>query len=232
MYDHRLIQTKEDHIIETLPLRDQLADIIRRMIMKGEMLPGEQISERQLSQRFETSTTPIKEALRILQAEGLVYSKPRVGTFVAEISAEESIYQLVAMRGALEGVAAGFAAQNCTQEEIAEMSSLLDQVEENLRTEGELQSKKIASLNARFHQVLRSGCRNSYLVNLITNMNSIDSTIRTLSFEVANAPREASVAYYEHRSILNAVAQKNSKLAEDLMNLHIRRVAKEVTQYT
>lgn len=230
MNGSQLIKSKEDHIIETLPLRDQLADIIRRMVLKGELHPGQQISERQLSFRFETSTTPVKEALRVLQSEGLVYSKPRVGTFVSEVS-QEHIYKIVAMRGALEGVAAGFAAQNCTQEEIAQMTEILDQVQTVLDEAGELDREKVSGLNAQFHQILRVACRSDYLVNLICNMNSIDRTIRALSFELLNAPHEANVAYNEHRSILVAVARHNSELAESLMNFHIRRVAKEVTQF-
>lgn len=230
MNSSQLIESKGNHIIETLPLRDQLADIIRRMILKAELHPGQQVSERQLSQRFETSTTPVKEALRVLQTEGLVYSKPRVGTFVSEVS-QEHIYQIVAMRGALEGVAAGFAAQYCTEEEIAQMTGILDQVQKILNEASELDRERVSALNAQFHQILRSACRSEYLVGLIRNMNSIDRTIRALSFELQNAPHEANVAYHEHRSILNAVAKRNSELAESLMNFHIRRVAKEVTRF-
>lgn len=221
-----LLQNDKDYILETLPIRDQLADIIRRMIIKGELKAYEQISERQLSQRFETSTTPIKEALRILQAEGLVYSKARVGTFVAEIS-PASILQIVTMRGALEGVAANFAAQNCTESEITQMSTILDEVRTYIGQDQ--QNNRIATLNAKFHHMLRSGSHNTYLVNLIGNMNSIDRTIRTLSFELQDAHREVEVAFKEHKAILEAVRAHDPVTAESLMNNHIRRVAKEVT---
>lgn len=218
-------QNTKDSIVEALLLRDQLADIIRRMIMLGKFRPGEQISERQLSQKFEISTTPIKEALRILQAEGLVYTKPRVGTFVAEISSGR-IYQIVAMRGALEGVAAGFAAHYRTDAEIAEMTALLDRVEEYL--EKGFEDQQIAQLNEKFHRTLRGACRNDYLINLVCNMNSIDRTIRSLSFEVCEPQREAQEAYREHRQILQAVVAQDADAAEALMGRHIRRVADRV----
>lgn len=64
-------------LVEVATLREQVADILRTMILKGDFSPGEQLSERQLCQSFNISTTPIKEALRMLQTEGLVYTVPR-----------------------------------------------------------------------------------------------------------------------------------------------------------
>jgi len=202
-----------------------MADIIRQMIIKKELKTDQRISERQLSQKFGISTAPVKEALRILQTEGLVRTIPRVGTFVAGIS-DNHIYQIVAMRGALEGVAANFAAQRRSDDDIRQMTGLLDEVEANLN-QG-LDSQKISKLNESFHKILREASQNDYLINLIRTMNSIDRTIRSLSFEVKDADSEAQRAYNEHRAILQAIISQNSELAEQRMNQHIRRVANEV----
>ena len=102
-----------EKIVETVSLRDQMTEIIRKMIIRGELAENEPISERKLSLQFGISTTPIKEALRMLQAEGLVYVKPRSGTYVSEVSRDKLI-QICYMRASLEGVAAYFAAQSRT----------------------------------------------------------------------------------------------------------------------
>jgi len=210
-------------IVEALPLRDQVADIIRRMILKGELLHDEQISERQISQRLNISTTPVKEALRVLHTEGLVYTKPRVGSFVSQIP-KEHMMQVVSMRGALEGVAAYYAAIYAMPEELHTLSEVLRQV--SVYLEKKEDPLLIAKQNNIFHSILRKASRNEYLVNLIMTMRSIDNTFREMSLEVDQD--ETGRALKEHIAILDAVKQRNSNLAEQLMNRHIRRVAHSV----
>jgi DNA-binding GntR family transcriptional regulator len=103
----------EQKIVEAIPIRDQVVEIIREMILNGELKPEQQLSERQLGRELHVSTTPIKEAFRILQSEGLLYSVPRKGSFVSEFS-KRNVLQTVYIRGAMEGVAAYFACQNIT----------------------------------------------------------------------------------------------------------------------
>lgn len=104
-------------IVEAIPIREQVADIIRKMIVNGELKADQQISEREISQMLMVSTTPVKEAFRVLQSEGLLYSIPRKGSYISKLS-RKNILQTVFMRGALEGVAAFFAARNATYNEI------------------------------------------------------------------------------------------------------------------
>lgn len=100
----------KEQIIESKPLREQVADIVRGMILRGEIKAGEQISERTIGQMLHVSTTPVKEAFRSLQAEGLIYTRPRRGSFVSEISIDNML-EIAFMRSALEGVAAYYAAK-------------------------------------------------------------------------------------------------------------------------
>ncbi|MDR1827213.1 MAG: GntR family transcriptional regulator [Methylobacteriaceae bacterium] len=213
-------------IVDVLPIRDQVADIIRRMILKGQLRPDEQVSERVISRILKISTTPVKEAFRILQAEGLIYVQPRVGSFVSHIPSDQ-IAQIAFMRASLEGVAAHFAASNCTREEIHTMSGCLGKVDALLKSENpgaESVTNEIASLNSTFHKILREASRNNYLINLILSLRSIDKTIRELSFEMGVG--ESVTAFREHSGILEAVKSNNGELAEQLMNQHIRRVAR------
>lgn len=212
-------------IIEAIPLREQVADIIRQMIVKGELQSESQISERVLSRVLNISTTPIKEALRSLQSEGLVYTVPRKGTFVSKVS-KDSMLQIAFMRSALEGVAARFAVMYITDEEIGRMSDALKESERLISNGGS--AKEIGHSNHLFHYILRSASHNSYLVNLINNMRSIDNTFRQVSLEADQY--EPKRAHIEHLRILEVVEQRNEGLAEKVVATHIRRVAKFVAE--
>ena len=69
------------NIVEAVPIRDQVADILRKRIISGDLANGERLSERQISAELNISTTPVKEAFRLLQAEGLIYTLPRKGSY-------------------------------------------------------------------------------------------------------------------------------------------------------
>lgn len=206
-------------IIEAVPLREQVAGIIRSMIIKGELQPSAAISERNISQLLGVSTTPVKEAFRILESEGLMYSVSRKGSFVSELS-KKNILQIVYMRSSLEGVAAFFASKNATGEE-------LEIMERALGTAGELIKKgetgpKIAEQNEIFHTTLRKSAKNDYLVSLIRNMKNVDDTIRRVA--ATSVDIEPPRAQREHLEILEAVKERRSEDAELLMVSHIRRV--------
>ena len=210
-------------IVEAIPIREQVADIIRKMIVNGELKADQQISEREISQMLMVSTTPVKEAFRVLQSEGLLYSIPRKGSYISKLS-RKNILQTVFMRGALEGVAAFFAARNATYNEIMIM-------EEALNCAGELVDKaqltseiavRLTENNNLFHSSLRSASKNTYLVGLIDNMRSIDQSIRSVA--LTSTIDECIRAQKEHLAILKAVKEQNSEKAEQLTNAHVRRV--------
>lgn len=210
-------------IAEAIPIREQVADIIRKMIVNGELKADQQISEREISQMLMVSTTPVKEAFRVLESEGLLYSIPRKGSYISKLS-RKNILQTVFMRGALEGVAAFFAARNATYNEIMIM-------EEALNCAGELVDKaqltseiavRLTENNNLFHSTLRSASKNTYLVGLIDNMRSIDQSIRSAA--VTSTIDERIRAQKEHLAILKAVKEQNSEKAEQLINAHVRRV--------
>ena len=135
----------KEQIIESKPLREQVADIVRGMILRGEIKAGEQISERTIGQMLHVSTTPVKEAFRSLQAEGLIYTRPRRGSFVSEISIDNML-EIAFMRSALEGVVAYYAAKNATDSQLVEMSRILDVVYPLLSRKDEKSLEEILSL--------------------------------------------------------------------------------------
>ena len=219
-----------DKIIEAAPLREQVADILRGMILKGQFEAGEQLSERQLCSAFNISTTPVKEALRMLQTEELVYSVPRKGTFVSNVLGDR-ISQSIMMRASLEGIAAGFAARDCTDGEIMQMEAVLDQAARMYDGGGVLDWKKLIALNDDFHGMIRDACQNDYLINLIRSLRTIDHSLRVISFELPNALDNHKQSLTEHRKILQAIKAHDPETAEAVMNAHVRDSAERVRSF-
>ena len=213
----------QKRIVEAVPLREQEANIIRRMIITGELQAGSPISERQISQSLGVSTTPVKEAFRILESEGLLFSVARKGSFISEFS-KKNMLQIVFMRSSLEGVAAYFAAMNATEEDLAAMEEALVRSGQII-AEDEL-SPDIAEYNEQFHHNLRLACKNDYLVSLIRNMRSVDDTVRQVA--ATSTQVEPPRAHKEHLAILQAIREKDCSRAEQLMVEHIRRVGEFV----
>ena len=105
---------------EYLPLRDVVFLTLRKAILRGELAPGERLMELQLSERLGVSRTPIREAMRKLELEGLVVMVPRKGAEVAKIS-ERSLKEVLEVRRALEELAVELACERMTEEEFEEL---------------------------------------------------------------------------------------------------------------
>jgi len=217
----------KDQIVEAIPLREQVASIIRKMIITGELQAGSPISERQLSQQLGVSTTPVKEAFRILESEGLLYSVARKGSYISVLS-KKNLMQVVFMRSSLEGVAAFFAAKNATPDDIAAMEEALA-MSAKLIAKNEADNElnpEVAEYNEQFHMCLRQVAGNDYLMSLIRNMRSIDDAVRKVA--AVSDEVEPPRAQKEHLAILDAVKKRDGALAERLMVAHIRRVGEFV----
>jgi len=210
----------ENSIVQAVPLREQVADIVRIMILKDELASNQAISERYISQLLHISTTPVKEAFRILQSEGLIYSVPRKGSYVSSMS-KDNMEQITFIRSSLEGVAAYYAARNVTDDEIASMTEILDQMGKLLNNPENIQ--QFYDGNVEFHKILRNASRNTYLIGLLSTMRSIDNSLRTVNLHLPRV--DPKVDHAEHLLILDAVRQRDPDLAELTTIRHIRRVA-------
>ena len=210
-------------IVQPLSLRDQAAEIIRAKILGGELKSGDRISERNISKMLQISTTPIKEALRVLQSEGLIVTVQRKGSFVVENIGGE-IEQLTYLRSAVDGVAAHFAAECATPEQIKRMQNYLDKAQKIVRESGE--GPKLSVINANFHEAIRKAAGSFLIINLGANMHTIDNSIRRMvnkqDFEGAEK------RHREHQKILDLIAKGDAKNAEAAMIKHIRGGIKRI----
>lgn len=205
-----------DQLNIQIPIREQIANIIRKRILDGYYASNQKLVERELSQEFNISATPIKEAFRILESEQLVYTIPRKGTMVTSIK-NGAFLDFMMARSSLEGAIAGIATKKLTDEDIEEMDSILKKASEYIES-GD--AKEAAAINERFHNVIRKACGNSYLLKILESIKDHENYQRTNALKDIE---ERKVGFQEHCEILNALKERDEEKAEDLMRKHIRR---------
>jgi DNA-binding GntR family transcriptional regulator len=212
-----------DQINVSLPLSQQLANSIRKGIISGELKDGEKISVSIISQMFGVSGSPVKEAFKILQSEGLVVAKPRSGTIISDF-ATSGIRNLVYIRSALEGVAANFATRCATDEELLELEHLLDGADDAIQGND---LAMLISINTDFHRKIRELARNQYLYSLIEQFVAIDLSVREHALEELELKIKGAE---EHRLILSSMKERKADEAEAAMISHIRKTVQTVVE--
>ncbi len=147
--------------------REVIYDYLRKAIIVGELASGTQLTDTDLAERFGVSRMPVREALRKLEAEGLVERKPGKGTVVTGITREE-IAHIFAIRKAIEGLAVRYAARKITA---GELDSLRDVVREAAEVKSQVPAENLAEalipLAARYNRILIDVCRIPRLISLI-----------------------------------------------------------------
>jgi len=201
-------------------LHHWVADHLRADILEGRLKPGEWLRQERLAQAYGVSQMPVREALKQLAAEGLVEHVPYRGVRIVEFSAED-VEDLYACRSFIEGMAARSAAGNVTDEEVAELASLHEQM---VRCKTPEELREYRELNRRFHSLIFSASRRSYIVRTLAQLWSAFPTMLW-----SNIPRiaEASVPgrdepdAAEHEEIVAALAAHDPERAERAVRLHI-----------
>lgn len=209
--NRRLIPVKLDGY---KPLREIVFETLRDAIINQVLRPGERLMEIQLAEELGVSRTPVREAIRKLELEGLVVMLPRRGAYVAGISMKD-ILEVFEVRAALEALAASLAAERITDEELDEMERQL--VKETEETEAN-NLRNIVEIDTTFHDLLYKAARNERLVNFVNLLQEQLHRFRSASLA---RPGRSKTALEEHRKILEAIAARDAKLAERLAREHI-----------
>lgn len=209
---------------EYLPLRDLVFNTLRQAILKGELKPGERLMEIQLAEKLGVSRTPIREAIRKLELEGLVIMIPRRGAEVAKIS-HKSLQDVLEVRGALEELATDLACQRISDEELKELTDAEDhfkKVVENNGTEME-----IAEADEAYHDIIYKATRNDKLIQMINNLREQMYRYR---LEYIKDEAQRGTLINEHESILEAIRIRDIIRAKTLMKEHIDNQELTVSQ--
>lgn len=152
---------------EYLPLRDVVFNTLRQAILRGELKPGERLMEIQLANKLGVSRTPIREAIRKLELEGLVLMIPRKGAEVADIT-EKSLMDVLEVRKALEELSVRLTCDRITEEEIRELKVAAEDFRETLKR---ADITEIAEADVRFHDVIYAATKNQKLIQLLNNLH-------------------------------------------------------------
>ncbi|EGA89388.1 transcriptional regulator [Planococcus donghaensis MPA1U2] len=197
-------------------IRELIYENLKEAILGGSYEPGFHLRERELAKEFQVSTTPIKEALRQLEKEGLVISKARRGSFVST-SVMSSVEEITLARAALEGVAAGLAALKRTEAEADKLHMILQEMKKYAE---EKDIEKLQEVNIYFHETIREAAKNNYIANQIEAVRSFDQFIR----KKALADKEEHLrAFDDHYNIYQKIRDKDPEGAEYAMRNHINR---------
>ncbi|MEU6553229.1 GntR family transcriptional regulator [Streptomyces sp. NPDC046915] len=199
-------------------MQARVAEELRQMIISGELRPGSSLSEMTLSETFGVSRTPIREALKQLQIEGLVEVRPRVGTFVAVPSRRE-ITELFQMKELLEGAAARLLALRGRVPEVDRLEATLREADDAVRA-GD--AERYARSVHEFHELIVVGADNSKLeAHYRTLMNQL-AYARLVRTSLAQ-PGRLTESDHEHHRVVDLILAKDGDGAERAMREHVRR---------
>lgn len=198
-------------------LGGQIFNRIRDDILSGNYTPGEELKEATLGKQLGVSRTPVREALRQLDLEGLVEIAPNRGAKVIGISRKdvEDIYH---MRARLEGLAARKAAEQIKEEELAELEEVILLSEFHVKKP---ESKQMVRLDGRFHEIMYRASGSRMLEHVLTDFLHYVKMARSHSVKTEHRAQES---VKEHKRILEAIRRRDGDLAEQLANEHIQHV--------
>lgn len=204
-----------------LPLRDVVFNTLRQAILRGEMEPGERLMEIQLAQKLGVSRTPIREAIRKLELEGLVIMIPRKGAEVAHIT-EKDMKDVLEVRSTLEELVVELAIKNVTEEKLDELKAA------NKVFESAVVSKDVVNIveaDVKFHDILYSMTNNARLIQIINNLREQMYRYR---LEYVKDARTHSILISEHNDIIKQIREKNVSVAKTVIHQHISNQEKGI----
>lgn len=196
------------------PLRDLVFESLKEAILLQQLHPGERLIELELAEELGVSRTPVREAIRRLEQEGLVVMLPRKGAYVAGISLKD-IHEVYEIRAALEALALELAAKYITAEELEELKRQVHQ--EEVMTESN-RLNEIIFIDSSFHDLIYQYARNSRLTQFVEILQEQFKRFRSLP--LGNSAR-SNTALEEHQQIVEALACHDSVRAAKLAREHI-----------
>ena len=207
--------------MENYSLRGQVFHVIREDILKGRYKENDELREATLGKELGVSRTPVREALRQLELEGLVKIIPNRGAFVTGIT-EKDVCDIYMIRSVLEGLCVQMAAEHMTKERIDELEEVLVLAEYYLE-KGNME--QLTELDGKFHQILYTASGSRILDHVLSDFHKYVQLARRNSVKTES---RAQKSLEEHREILEALKENDAEKAERLANTHILIVMKNL----
>lgn len=206
---------------EYLPLRDVVFNTLRRAILKGELKPGERLMEIALADKLGVSRTPIREAIRKLELEGLVVMAPRKGAKVASIT-ERDLNDVLEVRKGMEVLAISLACKRITGEELEKLESI-ERSFQSLIESGNL--TELAEMDVKFHDTIYQATNNQRLVQLLNNLREQMYRYRMEYLKDIAVRRTLAE---EHKAICEALRGRDESKAQNYVSVHIDNQQKAI----
>ncbi|MBF9195790.1 GntR family transcriptional regulator [Microvirga terrestris] len=209
----------------TQTVKAQLA--LRDLVLRGELNPGERVSELQMVERLGVSRTPVRMALVRLEEEGLLEAIPS-GGFSVKTFSEKEVFEAIEIRGTLEGLAARLAAERgVSRTDLRNASDCLDAIDDVMRhASAEIDLLRYVELNARFHDILISMADSQALARQLERVNALPFASPSALVPVQSRSPEMnyilSVAQDQHHCVLTAIERREGARAEAIMREHAR----------
>lgn len=199
---------------EYLPLRDVVFNTLRNAILRGELEPGERLMEIALAQKLGVSRTPIREAIRKLELEGLVVMVPRKGAEVADIT-EKDLKDVLEVRTALEELAIELAMKHMGEEEYDALVAANDNF---FRNSGVNDPVKTAGADVNFHELIYQLTGNNRLIQMLNNLREQMYRYRLEYIKDESVHKHL---YYEHQNIVEAMKTGDVQAAKKAIRIHV-----------
>lgn len=206
---------------EFLPLRDVVFNTLRQAILTGDLKPGERLMEMHLASKLGVSRTPIREAIRKLELEGLVTMIPRRGAEVAQIT-EKSMNDVLEVRRAMDVLCVELACERISEEELNQLKAACEYFEQMTKTQD---VKKIALADVALHDIILQATGNRRLIQLVNNLSEQMYRYR---YEYLKDFSQHERLVEEHRIIYESLVNKDKDTAQEAAMTHIDNQKKAI----
>jgi DNA-binding GntR family transcriptional regulator len=202
--------------IQKKTLHEEIANNLREMIMSGELREGDKIKENEFCELMDISKTPLREALRVLSAEGLIRLIPNRGSYVTTPTFKE-IKEMFDVMSVLEGVCARTAAEKMSNIDYEKLKKIHLQLEENFRLKDQ---KRYIRINNKYHSFVQELAGNKTLNQIV---NGLRQKILLYRYKSLNLSGRFEQSIQEHRDLLEAFRKRDAEKAELLMKSHMKK---------
>lgn len=198
-----------------MPLRDVVKNSLRSAILRGDLKPGERLMEIHLAKQLGVSRTPVREAIRLLEDEGLAATVPRRGAHVAKMT-EKDLFDVLEIRDALDELAVKAACMRMTDDDYKELENAFLEFKKSCST-GDV--RVIAQADEDFHSVIYKASKNPKLVAIVENLKEQMYRFR---YEYLRGIEDFSGLIAEHEAIMKDLSEKNENAVKEEMHKHLK----------
>lgn len=196
---------------------DHTSKYLKDMIIKGKLRPGQRIKEQEISSQLGISRPPVREAFKILEAEGLVRREPRRGVFVSEVT-KNDIWEIYTLKIALYTLAVALAIDRISDNDIDKLEKIVKQMEMIVNADSNPDIIKYEELNNLFHETATIIAGHGRLKKMVQSLNN---QIKRVSYRSFTKEGHLNSSCRYHRQILEAIKARDRVLAEQLTKEHI-----------